>query len=145
MELPKEARDAIKKTYRAMDENGDGRVSVAEVRRASKRIGIEFSMDQIKQMMGELDDNGDGYINYPEFERMITTFIQEDSEEINAARKIFRSMDVDGDGKVTVPEIVSSLKVSKAEAKELMEEADTDNDGKMSFEEFLNVYRGQTG
>lgn len=41
-----------------MDENGDGRVSVAEVRRASKRIGIEFSMDQIKQMMGDLDDNG---------------------------------------------------------------------------------------
>ena len=49
---------AIKKTYRQMDENGDGRVSIREVKTASKRLGIEFSTDQLKKRMGELDENG---------------------------------------------------------------------------------------
>ena len=40
-----------------MDENGDGRVSIREVKTASKRLGIEFSTDQLKKMMGELDEN----------------------------------------------------------------------------------------
>ena len=65
---------------------------------------------------------------------MIVEHIEQQSAEINTIRQIFQAMDVDGDGKVTCAEIVKSLKISKDEAKELLEEADTNGDGKMSFE-----------
>ncbi len=76
----------------------------------------------------------DGYLDYKEFENMIADYINQQTTEENAARAIYQEMDADGDGKVTVSEIVKALKISKKEAKELIAEADKDNDGKMSFE-----------
>ncbi|XP_063406578.1 uncharacterized protein LOC134690550 [Mytilus trossulus] len=143
--LDEDDHAAIAKTYHSMDENGDGRVSMAEVKRASKRIGIDLSTDKLKQMMRDVDKNGDGYLDLSEFEKLITEYMKHDPNDIKTARKIFQAMDVDKDGKVTTSEIMKAMKVSKSDANDLLAEADSNKDGKMSFDEFVKVMKGQTG
>ncbi|XP_063417445.1 uncharacterized protein LOC134699970 [Mytilus trossulus] len=143
--LDEDDHAAIAKTYHSMDENGDGRVSMAEVKRASKRIGIDLSTDKLKQMMRDVDKNGDGYLDLSEFEKLITEYMRNDPNDIKTARKIFQAMDVDKDGKVTTSEIMKAMKVSKSDANDLLAEADSNKDGKMSFDEFVKVMKGQTG
>ena len=64
-----------------------------------------------------------------------------------AARKVFDSYDVDGDGLVTADEyrkVVSELgsQISEEEAQQLIDSLDANGDRQMSFEEFWAAMNG---
>eukprot|EP00105_Crassostrea_gigas_P007267 XP_011421458.1 PREDICTED: calmodulin [Crassostrea gigas] len=56
----------------------------------------------------------------------------------------FAKMDVNRDGTITAKEIAKTMKISNAEADELVREGDTDGDGELTFEEFVTVYRAKS-
>lgn len=54
----------IKATFRSMDTNGDGRLSVKEFKEAAHKMGQNVTTKQVKEMFKLVDDNGEQYSSY---------------------------------------------------------------------------------
>nr|KAF6269243.1 calcium binding protein 5 [Pipistrellus kuhlii] len=64
-----ELRDAFKE----FDANGDGAITLAELRRALQRLlGEELSPRELAQVVREADVNGDGTVDFEEFVKMMS-------------------------------------------------------------------------
>ncbi|XP_051982719.1 calcium-binding protein 2a isoform X2 [Xyrauchen texanus] len=65
----KELRDA----FREFDSNGDGQISLAELREALKKLmGEQLNHREIDEILRDVDLNGDGQVDFEEFVRMMS-------------------------------------------------------------------------
>ncbi|CAG04763.1 unnamed protein product, partial [Tetraodon nigroviridis] len=65
----KELRDA----FREFDSNGDGQISLTELREAMKKLmGEQVTNREINEILQDVDLNGDGLVNFEEFVRMMS-------------------------------------------------------------------------
>ncbi|KAI1888182.1 hypothetical protein AGOR_G00182390 [Albula goreensis] len=65
----KELRDAFKE----FDSNGDGQISLAELREAMKKlVGEQLNHREIDEILRDVDLNGDGLVDFEEFVRMMS-------------------------------------------------------------------------
>ncbi|XP_016323617.1 calcium-binding protein 2-like isoform X4 [Sinocyclocheilus anshuiensis] len=65
----KELRDA----FREFDSDGDGKISLAELREAMKKLmGEQLSHREIDEILRDVDLNGDGQVDFEEFVRMMS-------------------------------------------------------------------------
>lgn len=77
---------------------------------------------------------GDDYLSYKEYEKMMVEQLESQIIEQQFLEQCFAKMDVNRDGTITANEIAKTMKISKAEADELVKEGDTDGDGELTFE-----------
>jgi len=130
----------LKKTFAAIDTNGDGVITFAEMKAALEKWGNDpKSADDVQHLatlMKVADLDGDGKLSYQE---LLLTVIQRKltnkEERLWAA---FRKMDLNGDGRVSVEEIQTVLGAQNA--RELIAEADKNNDGSVDYDEFLTMW-----
>merc|ERR1712039_719166 len=59
----KELRDA----FVSLDGNGDGLLTVVELRAGLERQGLNWTPDDVQNIVDGLDGDGSGYIDYSEF------------------------------------------------------------------------------
>jgi len=134
----------MRKTFAALDENGDGCVTIEELKHAMAKVGgdkdsTSSAPEDFKRLFESIDVDKSGSIN---FEELLLTAVQ---RKLLAKEErlwdTFRRLDLDGDGKVSKEEIEKVL--GKENAAELIAEADTDHDGFISINEFVAMWGDQ--
>eukprot|EP00913_Durusdinium_trenchii_P004706 g4371.t1 len=122
-QLPDEKIDSLQKTFRALDQNGDGTLSVEEIREAIVQEGLKPPKALEDGRLGDREDaktrpgvrpknrqdilqaidcNGSGSLDYTEF--LAAMLDQKRSLEPHwedVCWAAFRIFDLDGDGKIT--------------------------------------------
>jgi len=140
---------SLRNTFMALDANGDGLLTINEMKEGLGKAGLKEIPHDLQQIMEEVDSDGSGVIDYTEFLAATLdkrAYIQED-----VVWSAFRVFDRNGDGVISQEELKQVLQgdgineVCGAEAiAAMMQEVDANGDGKIDFQEFLAMMRGQS-
>lgn len=131
----------IRDSFELYDRDGNGSISLIELREVLRNLGEQVTDDEINQIIRIADQDGDGEIDYDEFVELLRRLKGDEKEDL---RKAFDVFDQDGNGSISQVELKIVLdkigiEMSDAELKRTMSEADTDGDGEISFTEFVDV------
>eukprot|EP00922_Rhytidocystis_sp_ex-Travisia-forbesii_P049188 GHVS01073256.1.p1 GENE.GHVS01073256.1~~GHVS01073256.1.p1 ORF type:complete len:638 (-),score=86.27 GHVS01073256.1:710-2623(-) len=139
----------LKTTFMALDENGDGTLTVQEIRRGLRNSGLKEIPIDLDQLMQEVDSDGSGVIDYTEFIAASLDKRQYIQEDVCWAA--FRVFDLDANGKISPEELLQVLGSDNvqgvfsnqevAEIQAMIKEVDTDGDGQIDFDEFMAMMR----
>jgi len=69
-----EQEEELKEAFKVFDEDGDGFISVEELKSVLTRLGLADGGD-VKQMICNVDKNSDGRVDFSEFKHMMTQAI----------------------------------------------------------------------
>ncbi|KAH3802306.1 neo-calmodulin-like [Dreissena polymorpha] len=127
-----------------MDQNHDGRISVHELVKAARLLGLSPTQKEAEQMIEDCNPREKGYVTRAEFRKLFESKEVDVDAQIEEMTSAFRVFDKDNSGTITRDEIISVLKLSgekvdEAELEEIMASVDVDGDGKISIEEFAAV------
>ncbi|MBA0854922.1 hypothetical protein Goshw_006723 [Gossypium schwendimanii] len=138
----------FKKVFQMFDKNGDGRISKEELNESLKKLGIFISDDELTQMIEKIDVNGDNNVDIEEFRELYQSFMNDKDEEEDIL-EAFKVFDQNGDGYISVDELMSilvslGLKQGKTieDCKKMIMKVDVDGDGKVNFLEFKQMMKG---
>jgi calcium-dependent protein kinase len=130
--------------FKTFDKNGDGKLSMDEVKMGYiEHYGRVMSDEEVEKMFKMVDSDNSGFIDYSEFvvaamnEKSLTT-----NDKLQAAFKMF---DKDGSGVISADEIKEVLgfngNLDKAAIDLIMRQVDENGDGEISFEEFVSMMK----
>lgn len=132
----------LRETFKGLDVNQDGSLTLQEIRQGLEKHKIQIPGD-IEAIMAALDTDGSGSIDYTEFIAASLSHKQYMKKAVLWAA--FRRFDRDGNGYISAKELAAmiheegdDLRVSK----ELIKEVDQNGDGEVSFEEFQKMMGG---
>ncbi|KAJ3673702.1 hypothetical protein LUZ60_005694 [Juncus effusus] len=63
----RDTTENLMKAFRIIDHDKNGKISAADIQRAARDFGENFSLDEIREMIQEADIDGDGEVNVDEF------------------------------------------------------------------------------
>merc|ERR1712080_685908 len=136
---------AIKEIFTTFDKNGDGCVNVMEIKDLISSLGGNLSDQEATAMVKMADSDKSGDITINEFRRLWSAMqITEDEDDI---KEEFERMDPNGDGYITKDELADLLRKTALirdvdrEAQKCLEDMDINSDGKVSYEEFLLIWK----
>jgi calcium-binding protein CML len=132
----------LEHAFKAIDINGDGVITVAELEALFSRIcgGAAPSQDEILVMVNELDRDGDGCISLEEFGAIGSAFLPPSGEE--ELRETFEFFDEDKDGRITAEELLRVFKAfgdgrcTLEDCRRMISGVDKNGDGFVCFEDF---------
>lgn len=131
----------MRKTFEAIDKNGDGLITVTELREAMEKLGDNPAMEEVERIMKMADVNGDGVLSYEEL--LLTAVDRKLKAKEERLWETFKRLDLDGDGKITAKEIEQVF--GQEDAQQLIAEADVDGDGTISIDEFVTMWSAKSG
>jgi len=137
----------MKENFFKMDQNGDGLLTLQELKEGCSNCGIGEHED-IKQIFANLDTDGSGSISYTEFLASMLDTRSVITEE--TCWEAFQVFDKDNSGSISLDELQQMIlekhddfrKVSNKTKTEIMQafkEADRDGNGQVSFQEFVDM------
>merc|ERR1719265_1855112 len=98
---------ALRDTFMALDENGDGLLTVNEMKQGLANAGLKEIPPDLQQIMEEVDSDGSGVIDYTEF--LAATLDKKVYMAEDVCWQAFRIFDRNGDGKICKKEIGAVL------------------------------------
>merc|ERR1711892_438045 len=139
----------LEEAFQLLDTNGDGMVSRRELKKLIVKFGGEISREEVNNLVKQADQDGDGKINFSEFSKLwLNIKKMSDVEEEQEIKEEFLRYDTDNNGFITKEEMLSvicgfsHLSGDKMlEAEKCVDDIDVDKDGKVSYPEFLLVWK----
>ena len=137
--------EELKKTFKAIDANGDGTITQTELRTAlqgsNPGSASEQMLHDIETLIKMADVDGDGKLSYNEL--LLTCIQKRLAAKEERLWEAFCKLDLNNDGKVSAEELRQVLVRNERDAKELIKDVDVDGDGMVSYEEFLSMWKAQ--
>jgi calcium-dependent protein kinase len=136
----------LRETFMAMDGNGDGLLTVNEMKDGLSKCGLKEIPADLQQIMEDVDSDGSGVIDYTEF--LAATLDKKVYMAEDVCWQAFRIFDRNGDGKIDRSEIKLVLNdgdvqnQAASDMAAIMQEIDKNNDGEIDFQEFMEMMRG---
>ncbi|KAJ8322150.1 hypothetical protein KUTeg_000621 [Tegillarca granosa] len=131
----------IQQTFRLIDSNGDGKLSIAEIKRSAQKLGCNPTTDDVKEMIKSVDTDGNAYVTYQEYEEMMRQQLMSLAYEKEVLMRAFKKFDKDGSGHIDASELKHVLrnygedKLTEDEVREFFEDFDTNDDGKINIDD----------
>jgi calcium-dependent protein kinase len=158
--IARELNDAqlgqLRAAFVKLDTNGDGLLSLAELREGLTAAGLSSAgTEDLQEIMDGIDTDGSGVIEYSEFLAATLDrrrYLQEDVLKI-----AFDTFDIDRDGHITKEELRKVLNEDVdaeqpgtqprllTDTSRILNMVDEDGDGKITFIEFTNMMSGDYG
>mmetsp|Transcript_28198 Transcript_28198/g.80098 ORF Transcript_28198/g.80098 Transcript_28198/m.80098 type:complete len:529 (-) Transcript_28198:67-1653(-) len=136
----------LRELFEALDTNGDGQLSIAELTGGLERSGLDLGGIDVKSTIAIMDGDFSGSIDYTEF--LMATLDRKAFLTEDVMWTAFNVFDQNGDGKISMHELRNVLKaanVSSAGALEAMRAVDSNGDGTVDFDEFMAMMRNGVG
>lgn len=141
----------LKQAFDLFDRNGDGTVSKAELMDIFAKLGGQIKPAEAMAFLKTVDKDKSGSIDFNEFKslwNLLKNYGEHISNEELSIRAEFDKLDVDGSGFISKEEMLKSLGYCEflrgdkmEEAKKCLADIDVDGDGKVSYPEFLLVWK----
>jgi len=127
--------------YQQFDANGDGIVSIQDVKRVMKELGQKMSIADMQALFIAADKDKDGSICFEEFAHLMRAR----PLTLNI-KSIFETYDINSDGFITISElreVCDKLQVpaTDEELKVMLSVCDTSGDGRISYDEFQHLLK----
>ncbi|KAG1326822.1 Calmodulin-like protein [Cocos nucifera] len=129
----------LERVFRYFDENGDGKISPAELRNCMRTVGEELSHEDVEAVVASSDSDGDGLLCYDDFVRLVD--VEGEEEKVESLREAFRVYEMEGQGCITPNSLKRALQRlgdsrTTKECLAMIRRFDLNGDGVLSFEEF---------
>ena len=137
----------FKKAFSLFDEDGNGSITIMELRTVKRSLGQNHTEEEIEEMINEFDADGNGTIDFTEFLTMMAPKTKENNSE-GDIRATFQVFDKDGNGFISPAElryVMTNIgnQLTIEEVDELIKEVDCDGDGQVNYEEFILMMKPQ--
>jgi len=67
----KDTEEDVNEAFKVFDKDGDGYLSIAELRYVLSSIGEKLTDEEMEEMIGEADPDGDGHVKHQELVKML--------------------------------------------------------------------------
>jgi len=137
----------LQEASKLFDLDGDGKITTDELRGLVSKVGGTMSEGEAAALIHKADKDGNGYVDYQEFSKLWVD-IRGAGEGDTEIRKEFSQLDGDNSGFITKEEMLEVISNcdhftgdKMGEALKCIEELDVDKDGRVSYPEFLLVWK----
>lgn len=143
--LSKSKKEEMAKVFKAFDKNGDGRLSMDEVKSGYlEHYGKIISDDEVEKMFKTVDSDNSGFIDYTEF--VVAAMNEDELNSNDFLKAAFKMFDKDGSGIISADEIKQVLgfgdnACAPGVLDAIVKQVDENGDGEISFEEFVAMMK----
>merc|ERR1711972_763946 len=137
---------ALRETFMQLDGNGDGKLTVNEVKEGIQKAGLKEIPADLQQIMEDVDSDGSGVIDYTEF--LAATLDKKIYMQEDVCWQAFKMFDKNNDGNISKEELKQVLgdgdvkdTVGADTVKILLGEVDGNGDGFIDFQEFMEMMK----
>jgi Ca2+-binding EF-hand superfamily protein len=140
-ELTEEQISQLREAFSAHDRDGDGRITLQELRQALERLGEEPAEVELRALMLKADADGSQTIELGEFLAFMSRRMRPSGAH-DELREAFDAFDRNRDGLVSIDELLQVMgmlgeEMSREEAEASLRRGDSDGDGQLTYEEFI--------
>ena len=142
--MASEESDQIAELFRQADTSNDGSISLKELGKMFKGLGIKLSVKDARAFVHKYDKDGSKSIDLEEFRALITDVLNADNS-YKQAYAAFQQFDTDGSNTITVAEVREACqylddKLSEEQIGEMVQRMDQDGNGIIDFDEFAKAW-----
>lgn len=138
--LSKEVALKHKEIFKALDIDGDGRVTSEELLKGYNKAGYEYTEDEIHKIIKSIDKDNNGYIEMEEF---ISASVDLDILLSDSNLKLaFETMDLDSSGSISFDEIrnfIGGEEIDKKLIEDVVKEAGKNPEDEFTLDDFHKI------